>query len=146
MRYLVGVEAKTKRGNIKYLDKLREIARRNRRNPTQAEFVMWQYLRRNKMGYKFTRQKPIFKFILDFYCSELLLAIEVDGDSHDLKADYDLERDKYLERLNIKTLRFKNEEVLSNFLKVKDELLPLIKGRWSEISDQKGFKTGRGGF
>ncbi len=146
MRYLVDVEAKTKRGNIKYLDKLREIARRNRRNPTQAEFVMWQYLRRNKMGYKFTRQKPIFKFILDFYCSELLLAIEVDGDSHDLKADYDLERDKYLERLNIKTLRFKNEEVLSNFLKVKDELLPLIKGRWSEISDQKGFKTGRGGF
>ncbi len=140
MKYLVDVEAKTKRGNIKYLDRLREIARSNRKNPTQAEFIMWQYLRKNKFGYKFTRQKPIFRFVLDFYCSKLLLAIEIDGDSHNFKANYDSERDKYLERMNIKTLRFKNEEVLNNFLKVKDELLPLIKGRWSEISDQKGFK------
>jgi very-short-patch-repair endonuclease len=46
MKYLVDVEAKTKRGNIKYLDRLREIARHNRKYPTQAEFIMWQYLRK----------------------------------------------------------------------------------------------------
>ena len=138
MKYLVDIEAKTRRGNIKYLDKLREIARNNRRNPTQAEFIMWQYLRRNNFDYKFTRQKPIFRFILDFYCSKLLLAIEIDGDSHDLKINYDLERDKYLEKMNIKTIRFTNDEILNDFLKVKNELLPLIKGRCHEVTE--GFK------
>lgn len=135
MKYLVDIEAKTRRGNIKYLDKLREIARNNRNNPTQAEFIMWQFLRKNKFDYKFTRQKPIFRFILDFYCSELLLAIEVNGDSHDSKMNYDLERDKYLEKSNIKTVRFTNDQVLNDFLKVKDELLPLIKGRCHEVTE-----------
>lgn len=134
MKYLVDVEAKTKRGNIKYLDGLREIAINNRKNPTQAEFIMWQYLRRNKFGYKFTRQKPMFRFILDFYCSELLLAIEIDGDSHDFKKNYDKERDKYLEKVNIKTIRFSNEDVLTDFLKIKNLLLPLIKGRCHEVT------------
>jgi len=134
MKYNVDIEAKTRRGNIKYLDKLREIARNNRRNPTQAEFIMWQYLRKNNFGYKFTRQKPVFRFILDFYCSKLLLAIEIDGDSHDYKVNYDLERDKYLEKINIKTIRFTNDEILDDFLKVKDELLPLIKGRCHDLS------------
>lgn len=142
MKYLVDVEAKTRRGNIKYLDKLREIARNNRRNPTQAEFIMWQYLRKNKFGYKFTRQKPIFRFILDFYCSELLLAIEIDGESHNSRANYDAERDKYLEKINIKTIRFSNDQVLNNFLKVKDELLPLIKGRCPE---DRGVLNGEDG-
>ncbi|MDP4009600.1 MAG: endonuclease domain-containing protein [Candidatus Shapirobacteria bacterium] len=127
MKYLLDVEAKTKRGNIKYLDNLRAIARKNRNNPTQSEFIMWQYLRKNSFGYKFTRQKPIFRFVLDFYCSKLLLAIEVDGNSHDLKSDYDSERNKYLERMNIRTIRFTNDEVLNNFFKVKEKLLPLIK-------------------
>jgi len=135
MKYLVDIEAKTRRGNIKYLDKLREISRNNRNNPTQAEFIMWQFLRKNKFGYKFTRQKPIFRFILDFYCSELLLAIEIDGDSHDSKTVYDLERDRYLEKMNIKTIRFTNDEVLNNFLKLKDVLLPLIKGRCHEVTE-----------
>ena len=139
MKYLVDVEAKTKRGNIKYLDKLREIARNNRRNSTQAEFIMWQYLRRNKFGYKFTRQKPMFRFILDFYCSELLLNIEIDGDSHDYRKKYDEERDKYLGKLNIKTIRVTNEEVLTDFLKIKNLLLPLTKGRCSDLSEQRGL-------
>jgi len=137
MKYLVDIEAKTKRGNIKYLDRLREIARNNRRNPTQAEFIMWQYLRRNKFGYKFTRQKPMFRFVLDFYCSELLLDVEIDGDSHDYKKNYDEERDKYLEKVNIRTIRFTNDEVLTDFLKIKNLLLPLIKGRCHEMT--KGF-------
>lgn len=135
MKYLVDIEAKTKRGNVKYIDSLREIAINNRKNPTQAEFIMWQYLRRNKFGYKFTQQKPMFRFILDFYCSELLLDIEIDGDSHDFKKNYDEERDKYLAKFNIKTIRITNEVVLTDFLKVKKLLLPLIKERWSEISD-----------
>ncbi len=130
MKYLTDYEAKTKRGNIKYLDQLREIARRNRNKPTQAEFIMWQYLRKNKFGYKFTRQKPIDRFILDFYCSKLLLVVEIDGDSHNNKQNYDFQRDSFLERsFNIKTIRFTNDEILNNFSKVKEILLPFIKGR-----------------
>ena len=134
MKYITDTEAKTSKLNIRYLNELREIARRNRNNPTQAEFIMWQYLRKNKFGYKFTRQKPINRFILDFYCSKLLICVEVDGDYHDYKKEYDQERDKFLENcLSIKTIRFTNEEVLNNFLEVKEKLLPFIKGRYRFI-------------
>jgi len=87
---------------------------------------MWQFLRKNK--YKFVRQKPIFRFILDFYCRKLLLAIEIDGDSHNKKKNYDLERDNYLKAVNIKTIRFTNDEVLNNFNIVFKRLLPFLRG------------------
>lgn len=115
---------RTQRGNVRYLEELRTLSRNNRNNPTEAEHVMWRYLRKTK--HKFIRQKPILRFILDFYCSKLLLAIEIDGGSHDAKQNYDLERDKYLQNLNIKTIRFTNEEVLNNFNKVLERLLPLL--------------------
>ncbi|MFA5749823.1 MAG: endonuclease domain-containing protein [Candidatus Shapirobacteria bacterium] len=130
MKYITDTEAKTSKLNIRYLNELREIARRNRNNPTQAEFIMWQFLRKNKFGYKFTRQKPINRFILDFYCSKLLICIEIDGYSHNNRQNYDQDRDKFLENcLRIKTIRFTNDEVLNDFLKVKEKLLPFIKGR-----------------
>lgn len=134
MKYLTDTRAKTSRLNIRYLSELRKIARNNRNNPTQAEFIMWQYLRKNSFGYKFTRQKPINRFILDFYCSKLLICIEIDGDSHNHKQNYDLERDKFLENcLEIKTIRFTNEEVLTDFKSIREKLLPFIKGRCLEI-------------
>lgn len=89
---------------------------------------MWRFLRRNRYGYKFIRQKPILRFILDFYCSKLLLAVEIDGGSHNKKQNYDLERDSYLQNLNIKTIRFTNEEVLNNFNNVLKRLLPFLRG------------------
>lgn len=78
----------TQKGHIRYLEELKELAIKNRKNPTEAEYIMWRYLRKSK--YKFIRQKPVFRFILDFYCRELLLCIEIDGDSHDKKRNYDL--------------------------------------------------------
>ncbi len=63
--------------------KLREAARYNRNNPTRAEEKIWKEVLRDKQtGYLFLRQKPIDNFILDFYCSRLLLGIEIDGDIH----------------------------------------------------------------
>ena len=117
---------RTQRGNVRYLDELRTLSRTNRNNPTEAEYIMWRYLRKTK--YKFVRQKPILRFILDFYCSKLLLNIEVDGGSHSTKQSYDLERDKYLQNLNIKTIRFTNEEVLNDFNIVLERLLPFLRG------------------
>jgi very-short-patch-repair endonuclease len=135
VRYLTDVSCKTRRGNIKYLEKVRILARKNRENSTEAEFLMWQYLRNKKLGFKFTRQKPIDKFILDFYCSKLLLAIEIDGSSHLGKQEQDEERDRFLSLLNIKTLRFSNEEIVNDFEIVKQKLLPLIKGRCHEVTE-----------
>ena len=116
----------TQKGHLKYLEELKLLAIKNRKNPTEAEYVMWRYLRKNK--YKFIRQKPVFRFILDFYCRELLLCIEIDGESHDKKKNYDLLRDQYLKSVNIKTIRFTNDEVLNNFDKVLERLLPLLRG------------------
>ena len=81
---------------------------------------------KRKMGYKFVRQKPINRFILDFYCSELNLAIEIDGSSHDRKKGYDEARDKFLQQIGIKTIRVTNNEVLNNIEAVRLKLMGFI--------------------
>lgn len=133
MRYLAPEEVRTKRGNLKYLDDLRQLARNNRNFPTEGESAMWEVLKNKKNNYIFLRQKPIGKFILDFYCSKLLLAIEVDGDSHDKKQYLDKSRDLYLEQRAIKTIRYKNEEVLKNIEEIKRDLEMKIKERENEF-------------
>ena len=95
----------TKRGNIRYLEELRELSIKNRNNPTKAEYVMWQFLRKNKYGYKFIRQKPILRFILDFYCRKLLLAIKIDGESHNKKKLR--QRKRYL----LKSFKYQNSKI-----------------------------------
>jgi len=130
MKHISPIEAMTKRGNFKYLEELRLLARQNRKNPTKSELLTWNVILKNrKTGYLFLRQKPIGRFILDFYCSKLLLAIEIDGDSHDKKQFLDKSRDLYLEQRKIKTVRFKNEEVLNNIEKVLLILREIIKER-----------------
>jgi very-short-patch-repair endonuclease len=76
------------------------------------------------LPYKFRRQRPFGKFIVDFYCSELKLVIEVDGDSHfsPEAAAYDCERTLYLESLGLHVLRFTNVDVLYRLDDVKDRI------------------------
>jgi len=79
---------------------------------TPAELKLWKRLRGNKIkGFHFRRQHPYGIYILDFYCNKANLAIEVDGDIHKFKKEYDQERTKYLEESGIKVLRFTNSEV-----------------------------------
>ena len=74
-----------------------------RNNGTKSEAFLWKYLKQKKVnGYQFHRQKNIGKYIVDFYCPKLALVIEVDGNSHDEKYVYDMERDKYLRDLGYK--------------------------------------------
>jgi very-short-patch-repair endonuclease len=81
MKHISPMEAMTKIGNFKYLNELRQLARQNRNNPTKSESLIWNSVLKNrKIDYLFLRQKPLGKFILDFYCSKLLLSIEIDGD------------------------------------------------------------------
>jgi very-short-patch-repair endonuclease len=133
VRYIAPYEARTKIGNFKYLEDLRQLSRDNRKNPTKSEKIFWKLLNYKKLNLKFLRQKPIGRFILDFYCSKLLLAIEIDGDSHDKKQFLDKSRDLYLEQRKIKTIRFKNEEVLNNIKKVKQDLSKIISNRKQEL-------------
>src|SRR3989344_9217031 len=94
-----------------------------RRKQTPAEKVLWEQLRGRKLEKcKFWRQYSVGPYILDFYCPEIRLAIEVDGHQHQAAIEYDQEREMYLKELDIKTIRYKNEEVMSKLEKVIDDI------------------------
>lgn len=113
-------------GNINYISELIPMAVKNRNNMTVAEEIIWQKILRYKQtGYKFTRQKPINRFILDFYCSKLNLAIEIDGNSHDKKKGTDKMRDKFLYQVGIETIRFTNEQIINDIKNVNNAILKI---------------------
>ncbi|NTV55541.1 MAG: endonuclease domain-containing protein [Candidatus Moranbacteria bacterium] len=76
--------------------------------------MLWSRLRRNALGFKFRRQHSIGPYIVDFYCPEKKLAVELDGWQHGEKCEYDAERTRYLESLGLSVLRFWNDEVNEN--------------------------------
>ena len=90
-------------------------ARELRAGMTRAEVLLWQKLRGDQMlGLRFRRQEPIGNFIADFFCAAARLVVELDGDSHDGRADYDATRDEILAAEGYRTLRFRNEDVFRN--------------------------------
>ncbi|MEW6193671.1 MAG: DUF559 domain-containing protein [Bacteroidota bacterium] len=100
---------------IYYNQKLKQLSRDLRNNSTLSEVLLWNELKARKlMGYQFMRQKPVNNFILDFYCSKLKLAIEIDGDSHLGKENYDKLRQSEIEELGIEFLRFNDKDVKKN--------------------------------
>ena len=77
--------------------------------------MLWSVLRsRNLGGLKFRRQHPIEPYIVDFYCAEARLVVELDGESHDGKEGYDARRSTHLKRLGLTVIRIHNDEVLTN--------------------------------
>lgn len=99
-----------------YNDQLQKFRRRQlRKNPTEAERILWQELRGKKIGgVRFHRQYSVGPYILDFFCPTARLAIELDGDQHKDAKEYDIERDVFLKEKGITTIRFWNDEVLKN--------------------------------
>lgn len=92
---------------------------------TPAENLLWQNLRNRKISnQKFRRQHPISKYIVDFYCHEARLVIEVDGGIHFINdnPEYDQFRTRQLEEIGLKVIRFRNEEVLENISNVLAEI------------------------
>ncbi|MBP7203203.1 MAG: endonuclease domain-containing protein [Propionivibrio sp.] len=100
------------------------FARANRKTPTPAETTLWQKLLRNRQfhGYKFLRQKPIGPYVADFYCAELKLVLEIDGDIHAAQEAYDAERTAYLARQGIRVLRYTNLDVGQQLAGIHDDL------------------------
>ena len=109
--------------NIGYLRSARRILRSNL---TQEEAILWNLLKNNRLNYKFRRQHSAGNFIIDFYCADKRLAIELDGGQHLDKQEYDEQRTNYFESLGIKVIRFWNGEVKNNLdkviIKIKNEL------------------------
>lgn len=96
-----------------------------RNNPTQAEAFLWGYLKGSQLdGRKFRRQASIKSFIVDFYCPEEKLVIELDGDFHfdEETKKYDQKRTRKIECEGLKVIRFENQEVLLNLDKVLKEI------------------------
>lgn len=111
-------------GFLPYDPKLTTLARANRKNPTAAEQKIWfEILRcRQFAAYKFLRQKPIDRFIVDFYCSSLRRVIEIDGDSHAQDPAYDIERTNILQGYGLTVTRYTNHDVMHNISGVYDDL------------------------
>jgi very-short-patch-repair endonuclease len=107
-----------------YKSPLIENARRLRREMTDAERRLWNYLRGNQMQLHFRRQVPFDKYILDFFCLKAKLVIEVDGGQHytedGIKSDQ--KRDKHLEAQGYKVLRFSDQDVLMNISGVQQRI------------------------
>jgi very-short-patch-repair endonuclease len=90
-------------------------AKELRKDLTASEKILWSYLRRRQqLGMYFRRQHPYGIYILDFYCFEATLVIEVDGGIHLNQKEYDEERTRYLESSGLTVLRFRNQEIEKN--------------------------------
>ena len=99
---------------LPYNKSLRDFSRKLRNDSTLSEVLLWQELRAGQIkGYKFNRQKPLGRYIVDFYCKKLDLVIGIDGESHyhDLAPLKDAERQKALEGLGLSFLRFDDLDV-----------------------------------
>ena len=95
-----------------------------RSHATPAEAVLWKMLKgRNADGMKFRRQQGIGPYVLDFYCPELRLCVELDGSSHDYKYEYDEQRTDFLQKQGIRVLRFRNDQVWQGIDSVVDEIV-----------------------
>ncbi len=111
----------SRRKIIPYNPKLKELARNLRNNSTKSEIKLWNELKGKQMkGFDFHRQKPIDNYILDFFCHELMLGIELNGYTHQLEEVYikDKKKESRLLELEITTLRFNDSEVMKDMRNV----------------------------
>ena len=102
---------------------IKNKAKTLRRDLTYSEKILWSYLRRRQQKkMHFRRQHPYGIYILDFFCFEAKLAIEVDGEIHQNQIEYDEERTTYLESSGLKVLRFKNQDIENNIQDVIEQI------------------------
>ena len=98
-------------------------ARRLRKDPTDAERMLWSILRMRQVpGHRFRRQAPIGPYVVDFVCFENKLVIEVDGGHHAEQADHDAARTAWLESRGFRVMRFWNNEVLEEINAVREAI------------------------
>lgn len=122
--------AKKRRDIIPYNPRLKNLARKLRKDMTLSEVLLWQELKSKQLlGCDFDRQRPIDNYIVDFYCKDLKLAIEIDGDSHKWEevAKKDIIRQERLEELGVRFLRFDDLDVKTKMPYVLNTIYDWIK-------------------
>ena len=121
-----------------------DIRRKLRKNLTEPEKIFWNKVRAGQAIYKFRRQHSIGPYVVDFYCPQARLIVEIDGDSHaeDGQAAKDEQRNLYFKKLNFRIKRYCNRDIVNNIEGVLEDLykilttppiLPLTKGRDREL-------------
>ncbi len=118
---------------IPYNPKLKKFARKLRNDSTFTEIMVWNYLKGKQIrGFDFDRQRPIDNYIVDFYCKDLFLAIEIDGESHYGNPEKDKKKDKRLNDLGVTVLRFDDMEVRYQLDKVLEKI-----EKWIDLNSKK---------
>ena len=136
---------------IPYNPDLVPIAKKLRKNMTMGEIALWRELKNKKLGVRFSRQIPIVNYIVDFYCKELQLALEVDGSVHFIEGqqEKDTFRQNRLEYLGVYFLRFSDLDVKNNLNWVLEEIekmilkikpTPNLPPKWRDRLSQEGKK------
>lgn len=104
-------------------------AQRLRQNLTPAEQRLWQALKHRQFnGLKFRCQHPVGSFIVDFYCAQCRLVVEVDGEIHDQRMEYDTARTAKLNQFGYRVVRFSNQAVMTNLDEVLCQILAASEG------------------
>ncbi|WP_062345910.1 endonuclease domain-containing protein [Novosphingobium sp. CCH12-A3] len=109
-------------------------ARELRREATPMERKLWRYLSGGALGAKFSRQMPVGPYFADFLCRELMIVVELDGHSHDLRLAHDAARDRFMAETGYKVLRFTNADVQSNVEGVATAIQLAIEARRQDRS------------
>ena len=128
-------EKRRRRSNLPYNPELKARARELRHNMTLSEVLPWKKLKgRQVCGHDFDRQTPIDEYIVDFFCKDLCLAIEIDGQSHDFKEQEDQRRQSRIESYGVTFLRFWDAEV-------KEDLNGVLERIAGWIMEQGGVRV-----
>ena len=111
---------------IPYKPYLKEIARKLRKNSTLSEVLLWQKIKQRSFGVQFHRQVPMLDYIVDFYCHEIQLVLEIDGNSHEYKYFEDVKRQKRLEDYGVVFLRFKDIKIKRDMFSVEMAIREIV--------------------
>jgi len=106
---------------------LKNYARENRKNPTNAEKMLWARIRKDQLGVRVLRQKVIHKYIVDFYVAKYKLIIEVDGESHNRRSVQDQTRENLLSSMGYSVIRFDDHEINNDIEDVVNRIISKIK-------------------
>lgn len=115
---------------IEYDRSKQDYVKSNRANMNDVERKIWYlFLNKRPLWYKFLRQKPLWPFIVDFYCSKLMLVIEIDWSSHDWRDVEDANRTDYLNNLRIIVIRYRNNQITYSFNEICKDISQTMKYR-----------------
>ena len=130
---------------IPYQSVTETFAKSLRKKMTLAEVLLWNHLKRRQLGVDFDRQKAIGRFVVDFFCKQLRLAVEVDGESHDDKQEKDQSRDNELMQAGIKVIRVWDYDVKHDMEAVVKTIAVAIEARWKEMKNPPRLRHPSGG-